>query len=141
MMIAHVILAASMTTAPALTPQQKGRLEEQQHSYVEIIVEACPQVIVPLEPTDQGKSFDDEPPYTEATHDAELKALHCIDVPIPPQAFVGNTGMTIQACEGHAGYLAAMQFLEERQDLQKFPTVGGWHCVMMPARPSSITNM
>ena len=40
--------------------------------------------------------------------------------------------MTYEGCKGHAGYLASMQFLQQRQDLKKFPAVGYWMCISHP---------
>ena len=31
--------------------------------------------------------------------------------------------MTYDGCKGHAGYLASMQFLQQRRDLKNFPAV------------------
>jgi hypothetical protein len=38
--------------------------------------------------------------------------------------------MSPNACLGRGGYMAAMQFLQQRQDLREFPAVGSWHCVV-----------
>jgi hypothetical protein len=59
---------------------------------------------------------------------AALAALGCIDVPVPMD-FLADA-MSPSACMGHGGYLAAMQFLEQRQDLAEFPAVGAWQCVI-----------
>ena len=96
--------------------------------YVQLIVKACRAVEIPLEPTGQGKIYNDEKPLTLAERKAALTALGCIDVPVPME-FLAE-GMSPNACIGHGGYLAAMQFLEQRQGLHEFSAVGAWECVI-----------
>jgi hypothetical protein len=101
---------------------------KQKTVYVQLIVKACPQAETPLEPINQGKVYDNEPPMTLEQRKASLIALGCIDVPVPME-FLAE-GMSPSACMGHGGYLAAMQFLEQRQDLAKYSAVGAWQCVI-----------
>jgi hypothetical protein len=108
---------------PTRMGQQKGKTV-----YVQLIVKACHQVETPLQPINQGKSYDDEPPLSLEQRKAALVTLGCIDVPVPMD-FLAE-GMSPTACMGHAGYLASMQFLEQRQDLSAFPAVGAWECVI-----------
>jgi hypothetical protein len=117
-------------TATAATPDTPARgLADDQHPvYVQIIVKACPQVETPLQPINQGKSYDKETPMTLDERKASLAAHGCIDVPVPMEWMNGD--MTPEGCRGHAGYLAAMQFLEQRQDLKGFPAIGAWQCVV-----------
>jgi hypothetical protein len=102
--------------------------DDQTPVYVQIIVKACPPAETPLEPINQGKVYDDEKPLTLAERKAALVAQGCIDVPIPMEWMTQE--MTPEACRGHAGYLAAMQFLEQRHDLAGMQAVGAWECVV-----------
>jgi hypothetical protein len=106
---------------PAQDPEDRPR-------YLMIIVKACHQAEVPLKPTNQGKSYDNEPAPTREERLAAYKELGCIDVPIPMDIVLRD--MTFEGCRGPAGYLAAMQFLETRQDLAEYPAVGGWNCLL-----------
>ena len=83
--------------------------------YVQLVVKACPQAETPLEPINQGKIYDNEAPLTLEQRKAALVTLGCIDVPVPMD-FLADA-MSPSACMGHGGYLAATQFLEQRQDL------------------------
>jgi len=96
--------------------------------FVQLIVKACRAAETPLEPTNQGKIYNDEKPLTLEERKAALTVLGCIDVPVPMD-FLAE-GMTANACIGRGGYLAAMQFLDQRQDLHEFPAVGAWECVI-----------
>jgi hypothetical protein len=101
---------------------------KQKTVYVQLIVKACHRAETALEPTNQGKIYDNEKPLTLDERKAALTALGCIDVPVPMD-FLADA-MSPNACMGHGGYLAAMQFLEQRQDLSEFPAVGAWECVI-----------
>ncbi|MEM9590749.1 MAG: hypothetical protein AAF967_05335 [Pseudomonadota bacterium] len=96
--------------------------------YVQLIVKACRAVVTPLEPTNHGKVYNDEKPMTAAERKAAIVATGCIDVPVPME-FLAE-GLSPNSCIGRGGYMAAMQFLEQRQDLQEFSAVGSWHCVI-----------
>jgi hypothetical protein len=96
--------------------------------HVEIIVKACPPAEPPLEPTNQGKIYDNEKSMTHEEREAYLAGIGCIDVPIPPEVIAGNTEMTMAACRSHAGYLASMQYLEENATIP-FKAVGEWVCI------------
>lgn len=113
-----------------IDPSQPTRMGEQQDKtvYVQLIVKACHRAETPLEPTGQGKIYDNEKSLTLEERKAALVALGCIDVPVPMD-FLADA-MSPAACMGHGGYLAAMQFLEQRQDLAEFPAVGAWQCVI-----------
>ena|SRR5688572_25784187 len=108
------------------TPAQ---LEAPEH-YVQIIVKACPAAETPLQPINQGKFYDQEKSLTPAERKAMLAELGCIDVPIPMEWLTQE--MSAAGCKGHAGYLASMQFLQQRQDLAKYPAVGAWECIITP---------
>lgn len=109
-------------------PGTDGLPDDQHPVYVQIIVKACPQAETPLEPTNHGKVYDDEKPLTLEERKASLKAQGCIDVPIPMEWVNGE--MTPQACRGHDGYVAAMEFLRQRQDLAGFQAIGAWQCIV-----------
>jgi hypothetical protein len=111
-------------------PSQPTRIGESKDKtvYVQLIVKACHRAEIPLEPTNQGKIYDNEKSLTLEERKAALVALGCIDVPVPMD-FLADA-MSPTACMGHGGYLAAMQFLEQRQDLAEFPAVGAWQCVI-----------
>jgi hypothetical protein len=66
--------------------------------YVELIVKACPSDQPDMqpgrpdavrgyytEPINQGKSSEYEHPPTRAEREAAFTAMHCIDVPVPPE--------------------------------------------------------
>jgi hypothetical protein len=105
-----------------------GGIDDQRPIYVQVIVKACPVVENSLEPINQGKSYDEELALSLADRKAVLAALGCIDVPIPMEWMTAE--MTPEACRGHAGYTAAMQFLQQRQDLAEFRAVGAWQCMI-----------
>jgi hypothetical protein len=125
--IAGLALGVVTASATAAIADTSGQPNDGHSVYVQIIVKACPRVETPLVPINQGKSYDDEKPMTMEQRKAELAALGCIDVPVPMDWLNGE--MTPEACRGHAGYLVAMQFLEQRQDLKNYPAVGGWGCL------------
>jgi len=134
-MIRHVIAALALGAlacppAAAADPDQPTRMgtDKEKTVFVQLIVKACRAAETPLEPTNQGKIYDDEKPLTLEERRAALTALGCIDVPVPMD-FLAE-GMTANACIGRGGYLAAMQFLDQRQDLHEFPAVGAWECVI-----------
>jgi hypothetical protein len=106
---------------------------------VEVIVKACPQVETPLEPINQGHSYDSDRSITLDERKAYYAKLGCIDVPIPPEWMTQE--ITYDGCKGHAGYLASMRFLAQRQDLKSFPAVGYWVCVPQEFPVSGATGM
>ena len=114
----------------AADPDQPTRMgaEKEKTVYVQLIVKACRGAVTPLEPINQGKIYDNEKPMTAAERKAAIVATGCIDVPVPMD-FLADA-MSPNACLGRGGYMAAMQFLQQRQDLLEFPTVGSWHCVV-----------
>ncbi len=118
--------AASAATPDGVGP--RGLPDDQHPVYVQIIVKACPAAETPLEPTNQGKSYDAEAPLTLAERKALLIDQGCIDVPIPMEWVTGN--MTPQICRGQAGYVASMEFLQQRQDLSGLRAVGAWSCLI-----------
>jgi hypothetical protein len=125
------LACGSAAAADAQTdPSQPTRIGEQPEKtvYVQLIVKACHRAETPLEPTGQGKIYDNEKSLSLEERKAALAALGCIDVPVPMD-FLADA-MSPSACMGHGGYLAAMQFLEQRQDLAEFPAVGAWQCVI-----------
>jgi hypothetical protein len=134
-MIAAVTLSlAACGTAAAgdaqADPSRPTRMGEQPDKtvYVQLIVKACHRAEIPLQPTGQGKIYDNEKSLSLEERKAALTALGCIDVPVPMD-FLADA-MSPAACMGHGGYLAAMQFLAQRQDLAEFPAVGAWQCVI-----------
>ncbi|MFD0986608.1 hypothetical protein [Methyloligella solikamskensis] len=96
--------------------------------YVQIIVKACHASETLLEPTNQGVKYDDVKALSKEERLAMYRDLGCIDVPIPMQFVTGR--MNAGACRGHAGYITAMQFLEQRTDLAEYPAVGAWECIL-----------
>ena len=95
---------------------------------MQIIVKACPESQTALEPINQGKVYDDETSMTREERNAELTAQGCMDVPIPMEWVTGN--MTPESCRARAGYFAAMEFLQQRQDLAGYRAVGAWECLV-----------
>jgi len=134
-MIRHAIAALALSAlaygpAAAEDADQPTRMGEDKEKtvYVQLIVKACRGVETPLVPINQGKVYDDEKPLTLEERKTMLIATGCIDVPVPME-FLADA-MSPTACMGHGGYLAAMQFLQQRQDLHEFPAVGAWQCVI-----------
>jgi len=111
-------------------PSQPGRMGEPKDKpvYVQLIVKACHRAETPLEPTNQVKVYNDEKPMTLEERKAALVALGCIDVPVPMD-FLADP-LSPSSCMAHGSYLAAMQFLEQRQDIAEFPAVGSWECII-----------
>ena len=123
-----VVFAISSSAAGDKGPVQAMRqADASPQMYVEIIIKACPSAETPLEPTNQDHSYDDDKPKTLEERKAYSATLGCLDVPIPPEWMTRD--MTYADCKGQAGYLASIQFLEQRQDLKAFPAVGYWVCV------------
>ena len=104
---------------------------EQNPVYVQIIVKACHPAEKLLEPINQGKIYNDE-------KKAMWVELGCIDVPIPMEWL--SQPMTPTGCKGQAGYLASMQFLEQRQDLADHRAVGAWQCILSKNRVAGIVS-
>jgi hypothetical protein len=138
-MFRYVIAALALSLAAygpvaagdaATDPSQPRRIgvPKDKTVYVQLIVKACHRAETPLEPTNQGKIYDNEKSLTLEERKAALVGLGCVDVPVPME-FLAD-GMSPSACMGHGGYLAAMQFLQQRQDLAEFPAVGAWECVI-----------
>jgi hypothetical protein len=123
-----LIVTGAAHAATLEGPARSGLPDEQHPVYVQIIVKACPAAEPALEPINQGKSYDDEKSLTLEERKASFANQGCIDVPIPMEWVTGN--MTPQACRGHAGYFAAMEFLEKRQDLSGHKAVGAWECLV-----------
>lgn len=128
--LAAFAVGALLCSPAAADPDQPTRMgaDKEKTVYVQLIVKACRAVETPLEPINQGKSYDDEKPMTLEERKAALIATGCIDVPVPMD-FLADA-MSPNACMGRGGFMAAMQFLQQRQDLHEFPAVGSWHCVI-----------
>ena len=138
----YLILSALIgLTVPAyaeeriVTPPALLNIPEQ---HVQIIVKACRAAETTLQPINQGKSYDNEKSPTLAERKALLAELGCIDVPIPMEWL--SFPMTPAGCKGHAGYLASMQFLQQRQDLAEYPAVGAWECIISPHEVAGVMS-
>lgn len=136
--LALAVLIGAPAAAQADAPTRMGT-DKDKTIYVQLIVKACPAVVVPLEPTNHGKSYDDVKPMTAAQRKAAMTASGCIDIPVPME-FLAE-GMSPNACMGRGGYLASMQFLRQRQDLHEFSAVGSWHCVITDHEVIGATTM
>jgi hypothetical protein len=53
--------------------------------YVQVVVTACPAAETPLEPTNHGKSYENERGMTREERNAYFREIGCIEVPIPPE--------------------------------------------------------
>ena len=95
--------------------------------YVQIIVTACPRAETPLEPINQGKSYENERGMTRAERTAYFRASGCIEVPIPAEVITQE--LSYRQCIGPAGYMASMQYLEQNPTLVRTPAVGQWACI------------
>jgi len=62
-------------------PTRMGE-EKEKPVYVQLIVKACHRAETPLEPTGQGKIYDNEKSLTLEERKTALVALGCIDVPV-----------------------------------------------------------
>ena len=135
------VAAAEPEAKVEADPSQPTRMGEpkDKHVYVQLIVKACRRAETPLEPINQGKSYDNEKPLSGKERRSALTSIGCIDVPVPME-FLADA-MSPNACIGHAGYLASMQFLEQRQDLSAFPAVGAWQCVITDHEVIGATTM
>ena len=132
----------ALLCAPAMAdadPPTRMGTDKEKTIYVQLIVKACRGVEVPLKPTNHGKSYNDAKSLTHAERKAQLVATGCIDVPVPME-FLAE-GMSPTACMGHGGYIASMQFLQQRQDLREFPAVGAWQCVITNHEVVGISTM
>jgi hypothetical protein len=132
------VMAALIVPANAAVPPSS----EPPQVYVQLIVKACPsnraemQVDRPdavrgdyAEPINQGIVYDNERSPTRAERESAFAAMHCIDVPVPPEVIMGEP-LTRQACMGHTGYLIAMQYLQQNPAYAKsFPDIGEWACI------------
>ena len=95
--------------------------------YVQIVVTACPPAEIPLEPTNHGKSYEHERGMTREERTAHFRAIGCVEVPIPAEIITQE--LSYRQCRGAAGYLAAMQYLEQNATLARTPYVGQWACI------------
>jgi hypothetical protein len=137
-----------------------GGAAAQEGVYVTIVVKACP-----LDPSDyetcapaafgaaglpigqcpratnmgQPESQRERAPSLAERHAYEAR-IGCIDVPIPPEVIHGNGEMTMDRCRGHAGYLAALQYLEQNPTIAQ-KAVGEWVCIMHAFPVSGVAGM
>jgi hypothetical protein len=95
--------------------------------YVQIIVTACPPAETPLEPINQGKSYENERGMNRDERTAYYREIGCVEVPIPAEVITQE--LSYRQCMGAAGYLAAMQYLEQNATLARTPHVGQWACI------------
>ncbi|HEU4475631.1 MAG TPA: hypothetical protein VFR71_02920 [Methyloceanibacter sp.] len=95
--------------------------------YVQIVVTACPPAEIPLEPTNHGKVYDNERSMTRAERNAYFREVGCVEVPTPAEIITQK--MSYRQCIGLAGYLAAMQYLQQNATLSRTPYVGQWACI------------
>ena len=90
--------------------------------YVQIIVTACPPAETPLEPTNFGKSYENERGMTREERTAYFRSAGCVEVPIPAEVITQE--LSYRQCMGPSGYLAAMQYLQQNATLSRTPYVG-----------------
>ena len=95
--------------------------------YVQIIVTACPPAETPLEPINQGKSYGNERGMTREERTAYFREIGCVEVPIPAEVITQE--LSYRQCMGPAGYLAAMQYLQQNATLARTRYVGQWACI------------
>ena len=153
MTVYRVIFAAiALVLLPSVAvPQESPPI------YVQLIVKACPAAERTGEenkpdavtgyyadPINQGLVYDNVRSPTKEEREAYFAALHCIDVPIPPEVTTGqiSSDMTMAQCMGHRGYMSAMQFLEMHPAYRtSFPAVGGWQCISQPFPVAGVAGM
>ena len=78
-MIKPLVLASII----AVMPPSAWAAAQSEPVFVQIIVKACRPAETPLEPINQGESYDDEKPPSAAERKQLLVELGCIDVPMP----------------------------------------------------------
>jgi hypothetical protein len=116
--------ASAGDAALLLNPQGNDR----HPLYVQLIVTACPAVEKALEPTGQGEIPGESKSKSHDERVAWYRAIGCLDVPVPMEWLTRE--MTYAACAQHGGWLAAMEFLHQRQDLHATPEVGQIECIV-----------
>jgi hypothetical protein len=121
---------AAVNGKPVGRPFSNDTFPNGKPAYVQIIVKACHPAETSLKPINQGKSYDHAKSMSDAKRNAMFKKLGCVDIPIPMQWVTGT--MTPYGCQNHAGYLASMQFLEQRNESTHdgLTAVGGWRCII-----------
>src|SRR3954465_15785360 len=105
MPIPKLALAAILYLVPVQDVRQPPTAPPQ--VYVELVVTACPIVEKPLEPINQGKSYEGETGLGGEARKKYLASIGCIDVPVPPEVMTAE--LSYNACRSHAGYFDAMQ--------------------------------
>ena len=136
-LLAGLLMPVDAPAQPASEPPQV---------YIELIVKACPsdhpnaQPGRPdavrgyyTEPINQGKSYDKERSPTKDEREAAFTAMHCIDVPVPPEVIMGD-GLTRQACMGHIGYSGCSTSRGIRPTSQATPTSASGPASSTPLR-------
>jgi hypothetical protein len=107
----------SIHTDRPLNPFTATQIDDQHPLYYQIIVVYCPEPLeIPLEPTNQGKSYDDDIPPTMEERKAALKGHGCLDVPVPMEYLLQE--MTAEKFANHGGAQVAAEFQQKRQDLR-----------------------
>ena len=66
--------------------------------YVQIIVTACPPAETPLEPTNFGKSYENERGMTREERTAYFRSAGCVEVPIPAEVITQE--LSYRQCMG-----------------------------------------
>ena len=122
----HYMLLLLVLPASALA-EERPPLIDTNPPYVQVVVTACPPAETPLEPTNQGKSYENERGMTRAERNAYFRDIGCIEVPIPPEWITQE--LSYRQCIGPAGYLVAMQYLEQNATLVRTRAVGQWACI------------
>jgi hypothetical protein len=137
-----MLVEISLATMAGLLTPVSAKPNDDPQVYVELIVKACPSLTPDVsadrpdavhgyytEPINQGMNYNDVRPQTKEERESAFATMHCMDVPIPPEAISGPP-LTRQACMGHTGYLIAMQYLQQNAAYAKdFPDVGEWACI------------
>jgi hypothetical protein len=79
-------LALLLLLVPASAlAEERPPLIDPNPPYVQVIVTACPAAETPLEPINQGKSYENERSMTRAERNAYFREIGCVEVPIPPE--------------------------------------------------------
>ena len=117
-----IVTAGSSAFAGERTP-----LLDTNPPYVQIVVTACPPAETPLEPTNFGKSYENERGMTREERIAYFREIGCVEVSIPAEIITQELGY--RQCMGPAGYLAAMQYLQQNATLARTLYVGQWACI------------
>ncbi len=109
----------SIQTERPVNPFTATQTDDQHPLYYQIIIMYCPAALeTPLQPFNQGKSYDEEIPPTMEERKAALKGHGCVDVPVPMEYL--SQEISVEKFTNYAGAQIAAEFQKKRQDLRNW---------------------